>query len=123
MVRRLRNFAPRPVLASGVSIHAIITKTICERFNGRDGEVLPAWVAQPNSSDDGCVLDGRLSVFFEGFADFPVMPEGIDDAAHPPPVILVFYQPDDFGSGFYRAIKNRIGIIHGQHHARGGSAD
>src|ERR1700694_5097891 len=121
MVRRLRNFAPRPVRASGVSIHAIITKTICERFNGRDGKVLPAWVAQPNSSDDGCVLDGRLSVFFEGVADFPVRPEATNDTAPPAPVILDFFQPNDFGSGFYRAIKTRIGIIHGQHHARGGS--
>lgn len=47
----------------------------------------------------------------KGFADFPVVSEGVADAAYAPAVVLVFDGPDDGGSGGDGLVEEGVGVV------------
>jgi hypothetical protein len=57
------------------------------------------------------------------FADFPVVAEGIDEAADAPSIFLIGDGPNLSGSGFEGAREDSIGIVDDHDHASGRAAD
>lgn len=57
----------------------------------------------------------------EWFADFPVVSEGVADAANAPAVVLVFDGPDDGGSGGDGSVEEGVGVVDGYDEADGAS--
>lgn len=57
----------------------------------------------------------------EGFAYFPVVAEGVADAAYAPAVVLVFDRPDDGGSGGDGSVEEGVGVVDGEDEAHGAS--
>ncbi len=57
----------------------------------------------------------------ERFADFPVVSEGVGNAAHPPAIGLVGDGPDYRGSGGYGLVEDGVGVVYGEDDADGAS--
>jgi hypothetical protein len=76
-------------------------------FRGLDTPVFCGWV---------------LSSFLEGFADLPVVAEGVEDAAYAPGV-LGSYGADDGGSGGDGAVEGGVGVVDGEDHADGAAVE
>src|SRR5260370_31646004 len=63
-----------------------------------------------------------LSSFLEGFADLPVVAEGVEDAAYAPGV-LGSDGADDGGAGGYGAVEGGFGVFDGENHANGAAVE
>ena len=63
-----------------------------------------------------------LGLGAEGFADLPVVAEGIEDAAYAPGV-LGADGADDGGSGSYGSVEGGVGVFDGKDHADGSAVE
>jgi hypothetical protein len=62
------------------------------------------------------------SVLWEGFADLPVVAEGVEDAADAPGV-LGADGADDGGAGGYGTVEGGVGVFGGEDHADGAAVE
>ncbi len=58
----------------------------------------------------------------EGFADLPVVAEGVEDSAYAPAVFGAD-GADDGGSGRYGSVEGGVGVFDGEYHADGAAVE
>jgi hypothetical protein len=101
----------------------------CSPTKGFIVRVIPPLPLSPLSPFPVRVMHARLnpllqrSSFVQGFADFPVMSERIDEASDTPAIRLISDRPNDFGARGDGAIEDEVRILDGQDHSHGTAAE